>query len=76
MADGVVLDFDANCDPVASQGIAGRDTALGSDTPNTEDRLALLRALRERKLPHRNAILGRSSTAEELVFLGEPGSSF
>ena len=28
------------------------------------------------RYPHRNAILGRSSTAEELVFLGEPGSSF
>lgn len=28
------------------------------------------------RYPHRNAVLGRSSTAEELVFLGEPGSSF
>lgn len=26
--------------------------------------------------PHRNAILGRSSTAEELAFLSGPGSSF
>jgi uncharacterized protein (DUF924 family) len=26
--------------------------------------------------PHRNTILGRSSTAEELVFLSGPGSSF
>ena len=26
--------------------------------------------------PHRNAILGRTSTAEELAFLSEPGSSF
>ena len=26
--------------------------------------------------PHRYAVLGRSSTAEELVFLSEPGSSF
>ena len=26
--------------------------------------------------PHRNAILGRSSSAEELAFLSEPGSSF
>lgn len=26
--------------------------------------------------PHRNAILGRSSTAEELTFLSEPGYSF
>ena len=28
------------------------------------------------RFPHRNAILGRISTAEELVFLSQPGSSF
>ena len=28
------------------------------------------------RFPHRNAILGRSSSAEELAFLNEPGSSF
>jgi uncharacterized protein (DUF924 family) len=28
------------------------------------------------RYPHRNAVLGRESTAEELVFLGQPGSSF
>ncbi len=28
------------------------------------------------RFPHRNAILGRTSTAEELSFLSEPGSSF
>ncbi len=28
------------------------------------------------RYPHRNAILGRASSAEELVFLSEPGSSF
>jgi uncharacterized protein (DUF924 family) len=28
------------------------------------------------RFPHRNAILGRTSTAEEIAFLGEPGSSF
>jgi uncharacterized protein (DUF924 family) len=28
------------------------------------------------RYPHRNAILGRESTPEELVFLGEPGSGF
>ena len=28
------------------------------------------------RYPHRNAILGRDSTAEELAFLKEPGSSF
>ena len=28
------------------------------------------------RYPHRNAILGRASTAEEIAFLGTPGSSF
>ena len=28
------------------------------------------------RYPHRNAILGRTPTAEELAFLSEPGSSF
>lgn len=28
------------------------------------------------RYPHRNALLGRASTAEEQVFLTEPGSSF
>jgi len=28
------------------------------------------------RYPHRNAILGRSSSTEELAFLAEPGSSF
>jgi uncharacterized protein (DUF924 family) len=28
------------------------------------------------RYPHRNAVLGRASTAEELAFLAEPGSSF
>ncbi|MDZ7919612.1 DUF924 family protein [Rhodoferax sp.] len=28
------------------------------------------------RYPHRNAILGRTSTLEELAFLSEPGSSF
>ena len=28
------------------------------------------------RYPHRNAILGRSSTAQELAFLSRPGSSF
>ena len=28
------------------------------------------------RYPHRNAILGRTSSAEELIFLSEPGASF
>jgi uncharacterized protein (DUF924 family) len=36
------------------------------------------RAVIERfgRFPHRNAVLGRESTAEELAFLSQPGSSF
>lgn len=36
------------------------------------------RAVIERfgRFPHRNAILGRESTTEEIEFLGQPGSSF
>ena len=49
--------------------------------PGVEDNLRFeLRhqAIIERfgRYPHRNAILGRQSTAEELAFLSEPGSSF
>jgi uncharacterized protein (DUF924 family) len=32
--------------------------------------------VRFNRFPHRNALLGRSSTTEELAFLKEPGSSF
>lgn len=28
------------------------------------------------RYPHRNSILGRESTAQEILFLQEPGSSF
>jgi uncharacterized protein (DUF924 family) len=28
------------------------------------------------RYPHRNALLGRTSTPQELAFLSEPGSSF
>ena len=28
------------------------------------------------RYPHRNEVLGRSSTPEEIEFLGQPGSSF
>lgn len=28
------------------------------------------------RFPHRNAVLGRACTAEEIAFLGQPGSSF
>jgi uncharacterized protein (DUF924 family) len=51
------------------------------DQPGMEDNLRFeLRhqAIIERfgRYPHRNAILGRESTPEELAFLSEPGSGF
>ena len=51
------------------------------DQPGMEDTLRFElahKAIIERfgRYPHRNAILGRESTPEELVFLSEPGSSF
>jgi len=49
--------------------------------PGTEDTLRF--ELRHQDIidrfgryPHRNALLGRTSTAGELAFLSEPGSSF
>jgi uncharacterized protein (DUF924 family) len=49
--------------------------------PGLEDNLRFERlhlAILERfgRYPHRNAILGRTSTAQELAFLQEPGSGF
>jgi uncharacterized protein (DUF924 family) len=49
--------------------------------PGLEDNLRFERlhlAILERfgRYPHRNAILGRASTAQELAFLQEPGSAF
>ena len=49
--------------------------------PGMEDNLRFERrhkAIIDRfgRYPHRNAVLGRTSTAEELAFLSEPGSSF
>lgn len=50
--------------------------ALGD--PKTRDYAERHRAIITRfgRFPHRNAVLGRSSTPEELAFLSEPGSSF
>jgi uncharacterized protein (DUF924 family) len=49
--------------------------------PGLEDNLAFEiqhKAIIDRfgRYPHRNAVLGRTSTAEEITFLGQPGSSF
>ena len=51
------------------------------DQPGLENNLAF--EVRHRDIiarfgryPHRNAVLGRASTAEETAFLAQPGSSF
>lgn len=58
-------------------------TRLRTDTQDSGFDAALGYAIRHRdvvarfgRFPHRNAILGRASTAEELSFLSQPGSSF
>ncbi|MCP4917306.1 MAG: DUF924 domain-containing protein [Proteobacteria bacterium] len=58
-----------------------RDTARPADADSwtrTLDYAVQHRDIVERfgRFPHRNRILGRESTAEELAFLEEPGSSF
>jgi uncharacterized protein (DUF924 family) len=48
------------------------------DLPDSNDSERRHRAIIDRfgRYPHRNAILGRESTAEELAFLQQPGSKF
>ncbi|NRR32175.1 DUF924 domain-containing protein [Oxalobacteraceae bacterium] len=59
----------------------GLFTRLASGAPGMEGMLDF--ALRHRdvisrfgRFPHRNAVLGRASTADELAFLRQPGSGF
>lgn len=70
-----------------AEGIAMQDeavrlfTRLAAEAPEMNDMLGYAhkhRAVVQRfgRFPHRNAILGRQSTAEELAFLREPGSRF
>ena len=65
-----------------SESLAVHQEALRLfDQPGLEDnlrfeRLHLSILQRFGRYPHRNAILGRASTAQELAFLQEPGSGF
>ena len=70
-----------------AEGLAMQDeavrlfTRLVADDPNESSKLDYAhrhRAVIERfgRFPHRNAILGRQSTAEEIAFLQQPGSRF
>lgn len=65
-----------------SESLKVHDEALRLfDQPGLEDNLRFEHLhrdilLRFGRYPHRNAILGRESTPEELAFLEQPGSSF
>jgi len=50
------------------------ETGLGDPLAWAERHAAVIR--RFGRYPHRNAILGRESTAEEIAFLARPGSGF
>jgi len=55
-------------------GALARDTGQRGPLEWAEKHAAVLR--RFGRYPHRNAILGRASTADEIAFLHQPGSSF
>ncbi|MBD3895768.1 DUF924 domain-containing protein [Halomonas sp. ML-15] len=65
-----------------SESLKVHDEALRLfDQPGLEENLGFEHRHRDiiarfGRYPHRNAILGRESTAEELAFLEQPGSSF
>jgi uncharacterized protein (DUF924 family) len=70
-----------------AEGLAMQDeavrlfTRLAAEAPELQEMLAYAhkhRAVVDRfgRFPHRNAILGRQSTPEEVAFLREPGSRF
>jgi len=58
-----------------------RFTQLATEAPDTQELLHYAKRHREvvarfGRFPHRNAILGRASTPDEIEFLKQPGSSF
>jgi uncharacterized protein (DUF924 family) len=65
-----------------SESLAIHDSAVElfarCERDETRDSEKRHRAIIERfgRYPHRNAILGRESTVEEIAFLAQPGSSF
>jgi uncharacterized protein (DUF924 family) len=50
------------------------ETGMGDQLPWVERHAAVIR--RFGRFPHRNAVLGRESTPEEIAFLATPGSRF
>jgi uncharacterized protein (DUF924 family) len=74
------LPFEHAEDPVAQAQSLALFTRLAAETGN-EAPLAWAKKHEEvirrfGRYPHRNAILGRASTPEEIAFLAEPGSRF
>ena len=65
-----------------SESLVVHETAVtlftGNGIQNNLDFELKHKAIIERfgRYPHRNAVLGRSSTAEEMEFLSQPGSGF
>ena len=65
-----------------SESLAIHDVAVELFTRNGSESILSFenkhRAIIQRfgRYPHRNALLGRNSTAEEVAFLNEKGSSF
>ena len=77
----VYLPFEHAEDPALQDRSVRCFEALAASAPAMRDRLDY--AIRHRdvirrfgRFPHRNEILGRASTPEEIAFLGEPGSRF
>ena len=55
-------------------GALAAETGLSGPLPWAERHRDVIR--RFGRFPHRNAILGRASTPEEIAFLEQPGSRF
>ena len=67
-------DAAAQARSLALFGALARETGLRAPLEWAEKHAAVVR--RFGRYPHRNAVLGRASTAGEIAFLREPGSSF
>ena len=77
----VYLPFEHAEDPASQAQALRLFSALATDAPELGDLIGWAQRhhdviARFGRFPHRNAILGRPSTAEEIEFLKQPGSSF
>jgi len=77
----VYMPFEHAEDPAMQQQAIALFTQLVGEDPSFNESLTYARRhsaviARFKRFPHRNAILGRASTPEEVAFLTEPGSGF